>query len=244
MTLKPGVNRIDWRFSPGVSGTPDEHYFVTVKRGLPFDDAAHLSALTFSNATLTETPGQLYQFSASGVAPTVATTDVTATFAAGTATWTRGAQAGPLTSGVAATVPLAYGDNTITIAHTNGGDTTTYTIQMRRGGIMTSLVFSTPGVTMTPTFDPAVHVYALSDVPYETTTLSYTVSSTYDTAGYLECSQCDWWQYESRGTQSLVLNPGANCINWRFNPGVSGVPDEHYYVKVNRGPVTDAPACP
>jgi len=163
---------------------------------------------------------------------------------AGTAEWASGGESGQLTSGAPTTIPLEHGDNTITVTHDNAGVILVYTLRMRRGGVMTSLVFSTPGVTMTPAFSTAQHTYVMSDEPYEQTTLSYTVAGTFDTAGYLQCDQCDWWQYESRGTQMVALEPGANCIDWTSNPGVDGVPAEHYYIKVSRGPVNGVYSCP
>jgi len=242
MTLNTGENRIVWRHYPGPGYNNGlEEYTINVVRGALFD-SSRFTNLTLSNSTLTEQSGQLYKFDATSIGSNSATTSVTATFNAGSATWTRGASSGSITSGTPAAIPLVRGNNTITIDYVRNGVTTTYTIYIARNGQFSNFELTNNSLTLTPAWDPSVRYYRISDVPLSTATISYTVTESYNEPGHLECSQCDWWQYNSRGPQQMTLNSGANCIRWSHyaGPGYSNDP-EYYYIAVNRGANGRAP---
>jgi hypothetical protein len=228
MSLNAGNNRIRWSFNDRAT---TEYYYVNVHRGSAFD-AKTLSNLTFSNSTLTERSGALYIYGGTLIPGADATSGVTATFTTGTATWAQGANSGSLTSGVTSQIPVRRGQNTITITHTAPDTTqTVYTIYVERAGQWTDFDIRTPGVTLTPAFDPSIHEYTLTDVPYSTTRIGYIVTHSWNEPGFLGCDQCDWWQYNERGEQYMSLNTGANCIRWSFNDRAT---TEYYYVAVNR----------
>ncbi|MCA9566021.1 MAG: hypothetical protein KC561_21135, partial [Myxococcales bacterium] len=254
LTLNSGLNRIDWRFNPGVPGVPDRHYYVEVVRGSPFS-GEHFTELTLSNSELTEVRGQgLYIFDASGVARVTDSTDLTATFAAGTATWSvNESEPVALVSGVASSIPLINGNNVITVVHTVDNEDTVHTIRIRRGGVFTDLEFfldgtRTESVPLSPTFDKDIMVYSLPDQPIEQTTLHFRVETSDDEPGFLDATQADWWLYESRNQQDLkvTLNEGHNCIEFRSRPqvGQADLSIVSYYVSVNRGDVSNPPPCP
>jgi hypothetical protein len=169
-------------------------------------------------------------------------TGLTATFATGTATWANGTNSGSLTSGAASSVPVTRGHNTITVTHTAPDTTeTVYTIYVDRTGVFSDIDIRTSGVTITPAFDPSIHYYTMTDVPYSVTSISYVVTETFNTAGYLDCSQCDWWQYNERGPQTMTLNTGANCIVWAHRDSQYGPVTNRYYFAINRNSAGSPP---
>ena len=110
------------------------------------------------------------------------------------------------------------GENTIIITHTAPDTTqTAYTIYVRRAGQWTGFDIRTPGVTMTPAFTSSIHEYTLTDVPYSVSSLTHILTHSYEEPGHLSCNRCDWWQYSSRGEQTMGLNPGANRIEWIYS---------------------------
>jgi hypothetical protein len=147
-----------------------------------------------------------------------------------------------MTSGSASSVPLARGNNTLTITYVRSGVTTTYYIYISRDGQFSNFQLSSNSLTLTPAWSPSVHYYQISDVSYATTTIDYVVTESYDEPGHLECDHCDWWQYHGRGTQHMTLTAGANCIRWSHyaGPGYNNNP-EYYYIAVNRGAPGTAP---
>jgi hypothetical protein len=228
MGLTPGANRIEWVYS---SGETTETYYINVNRASAFDTST-LSSLTLSNSTLDERGGALYIYGGSLIPGSDATSGLTATFTTGTATWVNGTNSGSLTSGVISQVPVKRGENTIIITHTAPDTTqTAYTIYVRRAGQWTGFDIRTPGVTMTPAFTSSVHEYTLTDVPYSVSSLTHIVTHSYEEPGHLSCNRCDWWQYSSRGEQTMGLTPGANCIEWVYS---SGETTETYYFAINR----------
>ena len=234
MSLRAGANRITWNSNVGGR---TEQYFIDVNRGSAFD-ASTLSNLTFSNTTLAERAGSLYIYDASLIPGADATSGVTATFTTGTAAWVNGTESGSFTSGVTSQVPVKRGRNTILITHTAPDTTqTVYTIYVERGGQFENMEIRTPGVTLTPAFNPSIRYYTLTDVPYSVTSIAYIVTHSYNEPGFLECSQCDWWQYKERGEQTMSLRGGANCITWNSNVGGR---IEQYFIAINR----DAPGTP
>ena len=239
MTLSTGANRITWHHYGG--GGYNTDYTMDIVRGDVFDNT-HLTNLTLSNSTLTEQSGQLYKFSATGLAGNIPTTGITASFSAGTATWTSGGASGAMTSGVAASVPVARGNNTISITYVRSGVTTMYTVYISRDGRFTEFRLINDNLTLTPAWNPAIHYYQISDVSLATNILNYVVTESYDEPGHLECDHCDWWQYNSRGTQQMTLTTGANCIRWSHyaGPGYYTNP-EYYYIAINRGAPGTAP---
>ena len=241
MSLAAGDNAIDWSYFPEqIYGGTTEHYIFNIHRAAAFD-ASTLSNLTLSNSTLTEQSGQLYKFSGTNISSDTATTGVTATFATGTATWANGIHSGSMTSGVTASVPLTRGYNTIEVAHTASGVTTTYRVYVTRGGQFTGFEFSTPGITITPAFSPDVHTYTLSDVPYSVSSFRYVVTETFNEAGRLTCTRCDWWQYFDRGEVSMSLAAGDNAIDWSYFPEeIYGGVTEHYIFNIHRAAAFDA----
>jgi hypothetical protein len=228
MGLTPGANRIEWVYS---SGETTETYYINVNRASAFDTST-LSSLTLSNSTLDERGGALYIYGGSLIPGSDATSGLTATFTTGTATWVNGTNSGSLTSGVISQVPVKRGENTIIITHTAPDTTqTAYTIYVRRAGQWTGFDIRTPGVTMTPAFTSSVHYYTMTDVPYSVSSLTHIVTHSYEEPGHLSCNRCDWWQYSSRGEQTMGLTPGANCIEWVYS---SGETTETYYFAINR----------
>ena len=228
MSLTPGANRIEWVYS---SGETTESYYINVNRASAFDTST-LSSLTLSNSTLDEGGGALYLYGGSMIPGSDATSGLTATFTTGTATWVNGTNSGSLTSGVISQVPVKRGQNTIIITHTAPDTTqTAYTINVRRAGQWTGFDIRTPGVTMTPAFTPSIHEYTLTDVPYSVSSITHIVTHSYEEPGHLSCNRCDWWQYSSRGEQTMGLTPGANCIEWIYS---SGETTETYYFAINR----------
>ena len=228
MGLTPGANRIEWVYS---SGETTETYYINVNRASAFDTST-LSSLTLSNSTLDEGGGALYLYGGSMIPGSDATSGLTATFTTGTATWVNGTNSGSLTSGVISQVPVKRGQNTIIITHTAPDTTqTAYTINVRRAGQWTGFDIRTPGVTMTPAFTPSIHEYTLTDVPYSVSSITHIVTHSYEEPGHLSCNRCDWWQYSSRGEQTMGLTPGANCIEWVYS---SGETTETYYFAINR----------
>ena len=241
ISLAAGDNTIDWSYFPeDIYGGATERYIFNIRRAAAFD-ASTLSNLTLSNSTLTEQAGQLYKFNGTHISSNTATTGVTATFATGTARWTNGLQSGSMTSGTAASVPLTRGYNTIEVAHTASGVTTTYKVYVTRGGQFTGFDIKTPGVTITPAFDPDIHYYTLSDVPYATSSIRYQVTETFNEAGRLTCTGCDWWQFFDRGEVGISLSVGSTCIDWSYFPeDIYGGATERYYFSINR----NAPGSP
>jgi hypothetical protein len=241
LPLTAGDNTINWSYYPESQyGGVTENYTFTIRRAAAFD-ANTLSNLTLSNSTLTEQSGQLYRFNGTDISSSTATTGVTATFATGTARWTNGSNTGLMTSGIAASVPLTRGYNTIEVAHTAGGTTTTYRVYVTRGGQWTGFTINTPNVTITPAFDPDVHYYTLSDVPYSVTSLRYVITETFNQDGRLTCTGCDWWQFNSRGEVNIPLSAGSSCIDWSYYPEAQyGGTTVRYYFAINR----NAPGAP
>jgi hypothetical protein len=228
MGLNPGANRIEWVYS---SGETTETYYINVNRASAFDTST-LSSLTLSNSTLDERGGALYIYGGSLIPGSDTTSGLTATFTTGTATWVNGTNSGSLTSGVISQVPVKRGENTIIITHTAPDTTqTAYTIYVRRAGQWTGFDIRTPGVTMTPAFTSSVHYYTMTDVPYSVSSLTHIVTHSFEEPGHLSCNRCDWWQYSSRGEQTMGLTPGANCIEWVYS---SGETTETYYFAINR----------
>jgi len=246
VTLHPGENVINFSFYQGADYYQDPiHYTVTITRGSPFS-ADRLTDLTVPGSSLT-TASALYSWNAAQVSNTTASTPLSATFDTGTAVWANGSSTGSLLSATPATVPLTVGWNTITVTHTSTDESTvtSYTIRIFRGGEFTNLTFTTPGLTLTPEWSKDTHVYALPDVAYETQTITFTVETTRDEAGTLECDHCDWWLFHDRGPMTATLTPGANCLNFKFYAGADYYQARvDYWVSINRGPVSDAPACP
>jgi hypothetical protein len=96
-------------------------------------------------------------------------------------------------------------------------------------------------VTITPAFNPDVYYYTLSDVPYSVTSLRYVVTETFNEAGRLTCSGCDWWQFNSRGEVNIPLSVGSTCIDWSYYPEAQyGGTTVRYYFAINR----NAPGAP
>ena len=220
--LEPGTNVLEFVYQSGgeaYSGEPStiQRYRVTVERGELFG-ADRLTGLSVSTSALTpdQTP---YRLQAVDVPGTTGSTDVTATFPTGTATWASGAATGPLTSGVAAAVPLTNGQNTIAVTHSAGGVDTTYSIQIYRRGEFSNLTFTTPGVTMTPAWDPSVHEYTLTDLPHERNALAFDVEISQNEAGFLQCAQCDWWLYNDRTNMTANLRTGTNVLEFVYQSG-------------------------
>ena len=117
-----------------------------------------ISSIDLSNSTLTEQTGQQRLFNGSLIPGAATSTGLTATFTTGTATWANGTSNGSLTSGVASSVPVTRGHNTITVTHTAPDTTeTVYTIYVDRTGIFSDIDIRTSGVTITPAFDPSIH---------------------------------------------------------------------------------------
>ena len=157
MTLNAGANRIVWRHRDSQYGPVTNEYFLNITRASAFD-ASTLSNLTLSNSTLTEQSGQLYKYNGTLIPGAATSTGLTATFTTGTATWANGTSNGSLTSGVASSVPVTRGHNTITVTHTAPDTTeTVYTIYVDRTGIFSDIDIRTSGVTITPAFDPSIH---------------------------------------------------------------------------------------
>ena len=240
--LEPGSNVLEFVYQTGgtaYSGTPGtiERYRVTVERDTLFG-ADRLTDLSLSNTAVTPTAAP-YTLKADDVPGTTDSTDLTATFPTGTATWSSGSASGSLSSGVAATVPVAEGANTITVTHTDGGVDTTYTVSLFRRGTFSDLTFTTPGVTMTPAWDPDVHDYTLSDVPHEINRLAFDVTISQNAAGFLQCGICDWWLYNDRTNMTAALQTGSNVMEFVYQSGgeaYSGTPGtiERYRVTVER----------
>ena len=241
MSLNAGANRIVWAHRDSQYGGVTNQYYFNITRASAFDPST-LSNLTLSNSTLTEQSGQLYKYNGTLIPGAATSTGLTATFTTGTATWANGTNNGSLTSGVASSVPVTRGHNTITVTHTAPDTTeTVYTIYVDRTGEFSDIDILTSGVTLTPAFDPSITEYTLTDVPYSVTSISYVVTETFNTAGYLDCSQCDWWQYNGRGPQTMSLNTGANCIVWAHRDSQYGGVTNQYYLAINRDSAGSAP---
>ncbi len=158
VSLTTGDNRATFYYNTGIDGQPREEYYVNVRR-LPAFGETTFSEVTLSNTEYEERSGTVGIFDADGVAGDVESTDLTALFSNGTATWESfnvtkdydnqfraenpetPTGSGNLTSGEAATIPLVRGDNAIVLTLERDGTETVYTFNLRRAGQLERLEF-------------------------------------------------------------------------------------------------------